>query len=448
MVVLVLLVACGSPGGGLRVDTDAPPFDGMSARLDDTHGTLVWVTWVQNVPATTWVEYRIGDGAWQGTPPRERDAGPAEQVLLGIPYGETVIFRVVNDLGDGPWFHGEGTQTTADLPAGVPVSTRVTGDPEAWDAATRFLFLSLADTEEAHDTWDLFVDRDGRVVWAQESPTGTVSLQPRVAANGRDLLVDANSFWGFFDGGATSAVTRMKIDGSVLAVYDTPGLHHPYVDLPDGRLVWASMQNTSETLEVLSVDGEAQPLWNCQTLLASLGVEDTCGSNTLWWDEATGHLYDSLYTLDTIVDLDVGDLDGSAGAPVRWFGNLPGAWAFEPAESQFWWQHGGYLTPDGTLLTSTKNHEDGDETVVREYRLDDARDTLVEVWSYGEGQGIYGNVMGEPHRLANGNTLENFGAATRIQEVTPDGTVVWDIDWDCDLLGRSTPVADLYAFAP
>ena len=42
-------------------------------------------------------------------------------------------------------------------------------------------------------------------------------------------------------------------------------------------------------------------------------------------------------------------------------------------------------------------------------------------------------------------------AGLRLREVTPDGQVVWDLQWEgsgMSSLGRTTPLEDLYAFAP
>lgn len=431
---LLLLSACQSPGSPpLPVDT--------TAWVDATYGSIVHVAWAQARVATTWVEYRVGDEPWRSTPPVARAPGHAEQLLLGVPYDVEVTWRVVQDLGGGPVSDGEAVVRTDALPEGIPEPVFVEGDPDRWDPAAPFLFLSLSNLVVDRQTWALVVDRQGRVVWAEASPQGATSLHPRVSIDGRDLLVDRNSFWGMLDGGGASQVLRMKIDGTVLATYETPGLHHPFVDLPDGSLVWTALAQGIETVQRVALDGATEELWDCHSLLDPLGIAEECLSNTLWWDAATNHLYDSLCTLNTIVEIDL-----TTGTAARWFGALPGSWAFDPPESQFWWQHGGHLTESGTLLTSTKDREDGEETVVREYRLDEASQTLVEVWTAAEG--VYGDIYGEAHRLDNGNTLENYGSATRIQEITPEGEVVWDIDWDCELLGRSTPIADLYAFLP
>jgi len=89
------------------------------------------------------------------------------------------------------------------------------------------------------------------------------------------------------------------------------------------------------------------------------------------------------------------------------------------------------------------------ETAAREYEVDDASETLVEVWNFGLGEGIYGDTAGEAHRLENGNTLHNYGSAGHLREVTSEGEIVWEVEWPGNkLLGRTVFLEDLYAFAP
>ena len=86
---------------------------------------------------------------------------------------------------------------------------------------------------------------------------------------------------------------------------------------------------------------------------------------------------------------------------------------------------------------------------MREYRMDESTETLELVWSAGEGEGLRSWNMGEAHRLENGNSLHNLGDGGRLRELRPDGTVVWDLDWGEGYgLGRTTPIADLYALLP
>jgi hypothetical protein len=48
--------------------------------------------------------------------------------------------------------------------------------------------------------------------------------------------------------------------------------------------------------------------------------------------------------------------------------------------------------------------------------------------------------------LPNGNLIHNTGGLARVREYTPDGEVVWDVEWVySDAIGRSMPIVDLYA---
>jgi hypothetical protein len=169
-------------------------------------------------------------------------------------------------------------------------------------------------------------------------------------------------------------------------------------------------------------------------------------SNTLNYDVPTNRFFFSFFTSETVFEI-----DRDSGGVVRWFGHLPGAYAFDPPEAEFWWQHGGHRTAAGTFLTSSDLDEDGTETIVREYEIDPATQTLREVWTFGMGDGIYGFQLGEALRLDGGNTLQNFGRLARLREATPAGEVVWDLHWASDGLGHTFPIADtaaLYAMAP
>ena len=85
--------------------------------------------------------------------------------------------------------------------------------------------------------------------------------------------------------------------------------------------------------------------------------------------------------------------------------------------------------------------------VVREYAIDDASQTLTEVWNQGLDGPYDSPTAGEAHRLTNGNTIHNYGASPVVQEIQPDGTVVWEIAWESSrLIGRTVFMNDLYDY--
>ncbi len=439
---LVPLLACACP------QPDDTGHVALAARIDAGIGSLVWVSWEQAEQDTMVVEYRFDDGAWMSTPRVELEPGPQEILLLGIPFDaeveielhKVVAFGVAEPLTTG--IH------TAAPPPGLPQPNLLASEPELLDPATPWLLTSMdqpgqAGTPEA--TWVIILDRAGRVVWARETPAFRLTMHPRISADGHAILMDLNSHMGMFDRGAASQVQRVGIDGIVQRSWDTPGLHHPYTDLPDGSLAWGAWGDDLETLEILDPAGAQRTLWACADFHAEQGMpEANCSSNTLSWDPASERFLFSFYTTHTVVEI-----DGASGETTRWFGQMPGGWGFDPQDSEFIWQHGAYMREDGTLLVSMRAPGGVEETVAREYSLDEHSQTLRQTWSYGLGQGLYAPELGEAIRLPGGNTLLNYGTGTHIREVTAGGATAWELVFDSgSLMGRSTPIEDLYALLP
>jgi len=434
--------------GDTSSDTSgAGPAVGVSLRVNEQVASVLYVDWTATTAGDAHVEYSFDDGVWATTPTHPYEAGPAEQIVLGVPFGATVTWRLVVETADGPWSSPDATHTVDPLPDSFPLPTRVEGEAARWDAGEPYFYIGM--NEEGSDFsgpwWTFVMDRQGRPVWALPTPAGFVSMHSRVSADGRAFLVDHNSYWGQFDGGAASEVARVNIEGVEEELVPTPGLHHPFTQLPDGSLAWGVMSNQDETLEVRTPDGVQTSLWSCGDLLESLGMRRQCGSNTLYYDPDTNHFLYSFYSVDTVFEI-----DAASGALVRSLGAVPGSYTFDPPDSEWWWQHGVNLLADGHLLISTHMTRSGGEaTVAREFTIDEASQTLHQVWSFGTAEDlwIYGENMGEAWRLPGGNTLQNYGSVASMREATPEGEVVWQVDWSrYHTIGRSTPIADLYAF--
>jgi hypothetical protein len=432
-------------------DTDTPPpaieLTGLSARLHAEIGSIVYASWEQSTDAAVHLEFSFEPDVWLASPVRELPAGPHEELLLGIPFGEPFTWRVVADNG-AVVTSPDQAFTTGPLDSDVPDLQSGEADPTRYDAVgAPYFFIGLTEGSWLGQAWwSLIVDRQGRTVWAMRSPAFRTSMHARVARDGRSLFLDRNSFWATFDGGDGSTIDEVLIDGTVLNTFAVPGLHHPFTDMPDGSVAYGATSESyryDETLVRVWPDGTRDELWSCRAFIDDLGVNDDCMSNTLNYDEPTDRYLFSFYTFESVVEV-----DGTTGQATRWFGHIPGAYTFDPPDSAFWWQHGGHITSTGTFLTSSDLTSSGVETVVREYEIDDATETLREVWSFGVGEGVYGYQMGEAVRLSNGNTLHNYGDLARLREVTPEGDVVWDAEWDANLIGRSMPIADLYLLAP
>ncbi len=453
---LAILLLVGCPGDEVTVDDDdsatgdddtgdddttwtGDPVEDVTWQVHGTVGSLIVVSWEQRAPATVRVDFRV-DTEWRSSPARDLESGTQQELLLGVPYDHDVTFRVLAEQDGEVWAGDEQTAHTDAAPDGVFASSLLTAEDTAWEPTLEYVIAAIS----WNRGWTLVIDRQARLVWAHQTPQGRTSLYSRPSYDGADILVDHNSYWAIFDDGDASQIERLKIDGTVVATHDTPGLHHPFVELDDGSLVWGAADGYTETVEKLTADGVQESLWSCEDFHDELGVTNYCQSNTLFWNEADDTFLFSLYSDETIVEF-----DHATGQNLRWFGHMPGAWTFDPPDSAFHWQHGGHLTDAGTLITSSHASGDSTECVVREYELDEGDEVLHEVWNYGLGNDIDAPVMGEVHRLPGGNTLHNYGSGGRLREVTPDGTLVWEVLWEGQLeLGRTTPLQDLYAFAP
>ena len=460
---LSLLVACHQPAdkpdSGLPTsDTDAPqPQDSgdtglpapvqvsdLSWCLHEEIGSVVYVSWRQSAAARVHVEYGFEGGGWLSSPSVEADAGTHEQILLGIPYDEAAGWNVVIEGGES--FAGD-TIATGPLPEQLPLPQVIASDSSRWEPSGDYLLGSInSDTGgwTSGQYWMFIVNRQGQVVWAWPGEDNNYTIYLRTTAGG-DILWDVSTYWSAFDNGAGSKVHRMKIDGTIVETIPTPGMHHAFVDLPDGSLVWGAATATSEALLHRDLAGEMEQIWDCVPFYAARGLHDWCHTNSIFLSEATGTYLLSFPTDETFVL----EIDATTGEELRWFGHIDGSWAFDPPQSAFQYQHGVTWTDAGTLLVSSQASPTSHDAVVREYTLDEEHETLVELWNQGLGDGIDADYAGEAHRLPGGNTLHNTGTTPRVREITPEGDIVWDLSFSgYRLIGRTTFIQDLYLFVP
>ncbi len=406
--------------------------------------SLLVVSWTQDTAGPLQVAYAVDGDDWRRSPAAPSSEGAHTIVLAGLPYGSETTWHLVD---------ADGTPVTADfltengpLPDGLPLPEVGVADAGGWDAeGAPYLFLTIATGDFGAPWWRVIYDRLGRPVWSNQSDPERSSLHARVAGDGRSLYLDQNSFWSLFDAGQASTVQQTLLDGTVVHTFATPGLHHPFTDRPDGTVAYGAVSGlyAQESLTVVDRAGTAVSLWDCEGFLERVGSVGRCGSNALNYDAASDRYLFSFYSVETVVEI-----DAATGAEQRWFGAAAGSYGFADEADRFWWQHGAIVTNTGTLLLSSDDADDGTETVVREYTIDDEGGVLREIWSFGVGDAVYAEQMGEAVRLPNGNTWHNYGRDPRLREATPAGEVVWDLQWEGTAIGRTMPVVDLYALLP
>ncbi len=409
-------------------------------RLHPEFGALVYVSWEQSDDATARVEYSFDEGEWHATPTVDALAGANEQLVVGIPYGMDAEWQLV--LDDGEAFAGE-TITTDPIPEDLPLATVEEADPAAWLTAGSYLLTSINQQNGGWvggRYWTFILDRQARPVWARAAPGDDWTLFAQVSVSGDHILWDQATYWADWDDGAGSSVHRTYLDGEIEEIA-TPGLHHAFVELPDGTLVWGSQDHGGG--EALVEKGPDDPvesvLWTCQGDWPGSGGQWGCESNGLFYVEDTDSFLYSFYTNSSVVEV-----DRVTGQSLWWAGTVDDGYEFVPPGMQFAWQHGISYTDSGTLLLSTEAGGAGYGTVLREYIVDHDAETLEAVWNFGAG--IHAETNGDAWRLDNGNTLHVVGSASQIYEVDTSDTIVWHLDFNGSrLLGRGEFIDDLYA---
>lgn len=414
--------------------TVGPPVEAATASLHPDILTVPVIRWTQLVEATVWVEYAFDGGPWERTPARAVPVGPAEALVLGVPPDTEVQWKVVAEAGGEASATDPATVRTEGLPADLLVPTLTAWEPSLADPSRYMLVnVTLGEWPDVV-SWQLVVDRQGRVVWYTRAEG--FSIWPQLALDGTHFLWDDQT-WD------RQVIKRQGLNGVVFEEVEAPELHHPFLEMADGTFLYGRTDGRSESLTRIEVDGSLTEVWHCDDFMVDNEMNPVwCSSNSLWYDEARDAVLFSFYSLNSVLDIDL-----ATGWHTRWFGQVKNSYTFDPEESTFDFQHGAHLTHDGQLLVSSAEAiHNSSETEARAYLIHDDTRSLELTWSYGDGEGNYANIVGDARWLPNGNGLFNYGSLLVVREATREGQLVWELDWGTQgILGRQFLVDDLYA---
>jgi hypothetical protein len=153
------------------------------------------------------------------------------------------------------------------------------------------------------------------------------------------------------------------------------------------------------------------------------GAKDIDHSNALAIDPADGNYIVSFRQLDALVKIDY-----QSGAVIWQLGGAKNGFTImgDPLGG-FQGQHSVRALPNGHLLIYDNGvgHVPQESRAV-EYALDTSSMTATMVWQFRHAPAIYTSVTGSVERLSNGNTLVAFAHLGVVDEVTPDGRVLWE----------------------
>jgi hypothetical protein len=447
-------VGSGAGSGAGSVTGDSFVSDVAVAVHPDVN-TLLIVTWTQAMAAEqTWLEFSFEAGNVMTSRPSPGELGAHRDVVIGVPGSTEVTVRIVSKQAGVDHKSRDYLGMTDAVPRGMPVPEVLAYDPKL-ASPDRFMFGAVEDSDGGcanqscyyHTTFWLYImDRQGRIVWYYADPASnaTSSFQRR-ARDGEYIWIEKRPFGGAGERG----VLKMTLDHEYFEEIAVPGLSDCIDVTDDGSLLYDV--TPSYVLRERTAAGEVRTIWSCPD---HFGSRFRCYSNTVNWNPLDDTILMSFPDERTAIEIDRG-----SGMVVGQYGAAPGSYTFSPATWGFGFQHFANITPDGTLLVSSHmpGYEDTDMPVAgqhafMEFTIDRQNRRLVEKWIYNEGP-EWPLYKGMAIRLANGNTLANYGTGGAIREITPDKQTAFHVKFDVEsgndffnkMVGHNELIDDLYA---
>ena len=430
LLVPVLLVSCAEP---LDVKLDV--------QVSDVIPTVVTVSWerVHDDADDVCVEYGRGPVMDQRWPARCDDQGLCRAVILGLKPNTSYRVRAAETEGDTRYVSDRWDAHTGPRPPEIPALSAST-KPGRMPAGGFLVTSLLTDPSRA-----VIVDGDGEVVWWHhlEGDWDRMFI-PRVylAADGQHVLYQATAS-AQVDGEALlgqRVLARVSLDGTDVETVTVLGLHHDFVELPDGALATLTQDERAvdgktvvgDRVVEVTFGGEPQEIWSVwdhfdydpgqQYGEAGSGWTH---ANAIDHDPATDQYTVSLRNLDTLVRLD------RDGDEVLWqLGGDGGDFALPPDQSPpFQRQHQFQMRGDSVLVFDNGAVESADSRAV-EYALEPTAGEAHRLWAYAADPPLFSVAFGDVTRLPSGHTLITWSSQGQIDEITEDGAQVWQLSAD------------------
>jgi hypothetical protein len=385
---------------------------------------------------------------------------PTVVTLEGDAADGTVVRFGLDGALDRESLFQDGSATLLGLPPDVEVSFQVgCADPASVRTGTLAEELPTLSTAGTSDQFlvttflggmsgPTIVDPAGRVTWFFPDDHGLEVIRSRLSRDGRSMLYNAVSAGG--TPSEDSAIVRVSLDGSSVEEIPVPRLAHDFVELADGTLASLAVdirevdgeEVRGDQIVEIAPDGAVEVVWStfdCFDPAVDIGTDQQAGwtlANALDYDEAADRWYVSLRNFSSIVGI-----DRATGSCPWVFGSTAQTVSLAQDAAVFLHQH-QFEVRDDSVLVMDNDGATGNVSRVLEYTLDGG--VASEIWSYTADPAIFSFVLGEPVRLADGDTMVDWAVGGQFDRVNPDGSVQWQLVSEMGLaFGFFTPHARL-----
>ena len=436
---LLFLAACSpaaTPPAGLATPAVEPiAVADFRAASHPDNALMVEVNLTLSRPAAVLIEYENEYAGRFRTPLSE----PAEShtiPLLRLRAETTYRYRIGIAGRDGAIAFAEtGEFTTGPLPDILAdMQAEVTG------RSTQPLLLadySVTYPDRTTERYILLWDDLGHIVWYYaNNPDGPLAAGDTGSLHASQRRPNGNLIY-MIRNCCIREITPLGLPVWELAEGNGNGIpHHALLPLAEGRMLYLSDAKTvfddsanggaAATTAVFDelrlyapASGSNEPVWSALDTwdIANPGQRREWNPRRRRWTHANslvlgagGNIIITLRNRNQIISLSP-DFQS-----IEWQLNGPDSdYAFPNAADRFYRQHTAAQLPnDHILLFDNGNDrpaaEGGLYSQALELRLDAANKTAVKVWEYRSDPDLYSWIISSAYRLANGNTLVNFGA--------------------------------------
>ncbi len=440
-------------------EEDLPPDgvgdDDTSAEIDielsEVVPTVVTVRWASDRTDVTdaYVEFGVGDGPVDRAPATATDDG-FEALLLGIPADTEAWLRPVVEDEDGSAALPDQTVTTGSAPSVLlDVDLGVAG--EVGDDA-RFLLTTVLSIP----SYAVILDRDGNYVWWYTDPDPEFEAWPITRAHltpdKRSVVMLPNRIPGGDEEPEGQHLSRVTLDGVASEPFPIDLVHNDFVILPDDS--YAVLMEDRQI-----VDDE--PIWGDQ--LVEFAADGT--SRVVWsvWDHEPFNpeiVQDGRWSHANALDYSVEEdmyylgarhlsaiykIERETGTQLWKLGRSGSDFDAVGGEDElFAGQHQFQLLPGGLVVFDNGNDIPAGSRAV-EYSLDGEAWEIEQIWEYRADPILYCVGLGDVSRLRDGNTIVTWSSNGVLEEVSPEGEVLWELNAEIGGgFGYLTPLESLY----
>lgn len=411
------------PGCASGPDRDSEAEPGPEAEV-------VWSEVIPTVATVSWsgeasggyVEVAPEGGSWRRIGAEQQADGGWRAVVVGLRQGTDYQLRAGAIDADGHERPGPALDVTtggasAELPDLIVDADAVADDPGL--LATSFMGAS---------SYAVLLDADGNVTWWYANPyDARVVTRALPSRSGRSVYIDvARSI--DLDAEGNFGIFEVAWDGTLLRWIETSALHHDFLELPNGDLVFLSDEKrvvgsvgySGDLVVVLGSDGVERTLWSAWDYYDPsqfAGQHDFAHANALRYDDATDTLWLGVHNANQLLQL-----DPTTGEVRKWvFGrttDYPITEGTGPLS-----QHNFTLLPGGVLIHDNRDAAGLPARIV-EFSLTESPAGAAQVWEYEPTDAFTVYAFGDALRLADGDTIAVWGSAGVIDRVDPDGALL------------------------